>query len=741
LFDAALAGLTLSTLLLGMWMLRYGASSPAVWFLLSWLFASFSLFLTTFQDRYPLMAATHLAHGTVAATLVYAGVRLLVERPVPAWFLPAALGYGLLQSLLASIGQPELAMALGLPILLLAGAAGIVALRERSRKGRTLALRVLGALLIAVFAAAIGTQLDRLVFANASAGWLLLWPLVASALLAVELWAVAEHHGNRLRRRQQELEQLVDERSGVIARIDESLTASEERYRAVSELSSDFSFSLRVDPDGSIRREWVTEAFERITGHPPEILDGEGWPILLGGEPGAVSETERERLLARVDESRIEYEVVRPDGSTRWLDVVLRAVRSEADGRLRVLGAARDVTEARAAEETRRDLERQVEAAERMESLGMLAGGIAHDFNNLLAVILGNVRLVQDELPPDLPAADRLAKIHAAAEHAARLTEQLLTYSGKAIVTRAPLELSGLIRDLQDLLDASLDPSCRLRFELCEDLVVEGDATRLSQVVLNLVTNAGEAVGADGGEIVVQTGREELDARALAGTVGDGEARPGEYAFIEVADDGAGMDPETSQRIFEPFFTTKFSGRGLGLASALGIIRAHGGCARLVTAPGEGTRIRVLLPVSVAVPTPEREAPQARREAPEEPERVLVVDDDEAVLELASEFLRRAGYVSQPATGGVEALERFREDPQAIQVVVLDLTMPDMDGREVFRELRSIRPDLPVVLATGYSRGALEESFPDERGVHFLRKPYEPEQLLDAIQRARSDSA
>jgi CheY-like chemotaxis protein len=288
------------------------------------------------------------------------------------------------------------------------------------------------------------------------------------------------------------------------------------------------------------------------------------------------------------------------------------------------------------------------------------------------------------------------------------------------------------MRDLGDLLQASVGSECNLHVELGDDGVVEGDVTRLSQVILNLVTNAYEALEEGRGNVTLRTGRDHFDEAMLAGSTGSAQAMPGEYAWFEVTDDGSGMDEATRRRIFEPFFTTKFSGRGLGLASAMGIIRAHGGRVELSSELGVGTRVRVLLPPSTREPMLEL-APQS---VDARPERVLIVDDDEAVLELAEEFLHRAGYASLRATGGEEAIELFQKKAAEIDAVVLDLTMPDIDGREVFQAIRRVRADVPVVLATGYSRGMLEETFPDETRLSFLRKPYDPEQLLEAIHAA-----
>jgi PAS domain S-box-containing protein len=749
--DPILAGAALFTLIAGLWVLRRSPTSAATWFFAAWGLSTTSIALYPLLDVLPAFASTYLACGVLSAGVTLAGVLVLLDRRVPPWLLSTVFAYGVIRTAFLWFDQFTLASALGVPSAALMSLAGAIAILHAPSDDAHRALRTLGPALLVVSVVAMASILSIALAGRAPIPILLAWLAAGPVILGIELYAVAEQRTNALSSSRDALESMVASRTRELAEINESLqreieerqqaaralARSEERYRTVSELSSDFSFSLRVMPGGGVEREWVTEAFERITGHPPETLDGHHWSALLHGDTRNASDDDLALIRSTNGTNTTRYRIVRPDGEERWLDVKLRRARDETSGRTRVVGAARDVTEAHLSEEARLELERRVEAAQRIESLGMLTGGIAHDFNNLLAVILGNTRLVQEELPAVSPSAPKLARIRSAAEHGARLTEQMLTYSGKAIVSLAPVELSGLVRDLSDLLQASVGRKCSLTVELGTDAVIEGDVTRLSQVILNLVTNAFEALEDGSGNVLIRTGSGVFAADQLSHTTGASDAVPGEYAWFEIIDDGSGMDPETCRRIFEPFFTTKFSGRGLGLASVLGIIRAHGGLVVLDSEVGRGTRVQVLIPSSKR--TPElRLAPAPIAPAPE---RVLIVDDDEAVLELASEFLRRAGYASRRAAGGREAVALFQKNASEIDVVVLDLTMPDMDGREVFRALRNVRADVPVVLATGYSQGTLEENFPEESQVTFLRKPYEPEQLLAAIRRASARPA
>jgi CheY-like chemotaxis protein len=363
----------------------------------------------------------------------------------------------------------------------------------------------------------------------------------------------------------------------------------------------------------------------------------------------------------------------------------------------------------------------------------MLTGGVAHDFNNLLAVILGNSRMALAEAAPGSPLHSRLARIGAAAEHGARLTEQMLAYSGKTGVALKPLDLSRLIEEMSDLLRASVSERCALEFDLAPRAAVEGDGTQLRQVVINLVTNASEALADGVGKLFVRTGLVEQDARALAGAAGAKDPRPGRYAFVEVADDGQGMDAATKARIFEPFFTTKFSGRGLGLAGVLGIVRAHRGVVRVESEVGRGTSVRVLLPEpysAVADPAPPAHEPQARRGT------ILVVDDQSYVIEIAQAFLERAGHRVLTASGGRAAIECFRERGHQIDAVLLDLAMPDANGEQVLLELQRLRPDVRVIIATGYTDEARSERLASQGVAGFVHKPYEPEAILEQVDRA-----
>jgi PAS domain S-box-containing protein len=434
-----------------------------------------------------------------------------------------------------------------------------------------------------------------------------------------------------------------------------------------------------------------------------------------------------------------EYRVFGKDGREVWVLLTSKVIY-HASGQVTSLLVAQDITERKRAEEERLRLGAHMLETQKLESLGVLAGGIAHDFNNLLAVILGNAVLAQAEAPPGSRLARQLDRIRSAAKHAEALTSQMLMYSGKASVSLMPLDLSELVDEMAELLEASVSKKCQLETALERGrTMVEGDPTQLRQVIMNLVTNASEALRDRPGRVVVRTWLVSADATYLTETLGRRDLDAGDYVCLEVSDTGEGMDEEIRKRIFEPFFSTKFTGRGLGLASVLGIVRGHRGAIKLVSEPGGGTTFRVLLPLATRPASPaqsESHPPGAVTQGG----TILVVDDEEWVLEVAREFLERSEFDTVTAEGGREALEILRgEAGRKIDAVVLDLTMPDLDGQETFLEMRALRPGLPVIVASGFSEETTANRFPADEIVAFVRKPYEAEELIEAIRASLGD--
>ncbi len=407
-----------------------------------------------------------------------------------------------------------------------------------------------------------------------------------------------------------------------------------------------------------------------------------------------------------------------------------------------LLLAVTDVTERKWAEEKRLHLERQLQQTQKLESLGVLAGGIAHDFNNLLAIILGNASLALDDLPHLSPARDNLGAIEATSLRAAELCRQMLAYSGKGQFVIEDIRLGALIGEMVSLLKSSLSKKAVLNLNLKEPLpTMRGDPSQIRQVVMNLVINASEAIGERSGSVTISTGIMECSHEYLSDVYLDDRLTEGSYVWLQVADTGCGMDSETQRRIFEPFFTTKFTGRGLGLSAVLGIVRGHRGTLKVYSKPGKGTTIKVLFPI----------APEGRPAADPYDEAmlgdwhgagvILLVDDEESIRAMGNRMLERLGFQVLAAADGRAALEIYRTRREEIALVLLDLTMPHMDGAETFRELRRIDPAARVVMSSGYTESEIAPRFANERLSGFLQKPYALYALAQCLRNALSNGS
>jgi signal transduction histidine kinase/DNA-binding NarL/FixJ family response regulator len=400
-------------------------------------------------------------------------------------------------------------------------------------------------------------------------------------------------------------------------------------------------------------------------------------------------------------------------------------------------GAARVLAESarreRAAEH-QAALEAQIRHAQKMESIGVLAGGIAHDFNNLLMAILGHASLGIGEAADGSASREHLLQIEATAQRAADLTNQLLAYAGKGKFVIEQVNLSGLVEEMGHLLHTAISRKAVLRYSLARNLpAVEGDPTQLRQVVMNLITNASEALCGEAGEISLTTGVMDADQRLLRETCLENSLQPGSCVFLEVADSGCGMDEDTRQKIFDPFFSTKFAGRGLGLASVLGCVRGHHGAISVTSAPGAGTKFRILLP-PLRAPAPE---PAARTPKPEVQWKgagtILLVDDEDLVRSVARLMLQRLGFEVLTANDGREAVDVFRARHADVAAVVLDMTMPNMDGNEALAELRKIRPNVRVLLTSGFTAEDVASDLTRNGTTSFLQKPFNSAMLAEKL--------
>ena len=424
----------------------------------------------------------------------------------------------------------------------------------------------------------------------------------------------------------------------------------------------------------------------------------------------------------------VEADLPGPHGKRIWLVSIVPLV---VDGELvGVNKVVQDIT-------SRKHFEEQLRQTQKLEAIGILAGGVAHDFNNLLTGILGNASLAAEMLPAKNPVQPMLDELITASERAADLTRQLLAYSGKGRYLIEPVDLSKVVEEISMLVRTSIPRNVDLRLELGRELpAVEGDAVQIQQLVMNLVINAAEAVGAGRpGHVIIRTGMCGPETQ-VRDTVSGQTLPAGQYVYVQVEDNGGGMDEATRARIFDPFFTTKFTGRGLGLAAALGIVRGHRGAIQLTTQPGEGTTFLVFFPAAQAVVASSAPAEVATSRSLAGSGTILVVDDEDVVRGAARAALERYGYRVLIAENGARAVELFRRYADRVDAVLLDVSMPVMDGAETIQRLRAIRPRVPVVVTSGFGEREAMRRFHGEAVDAFLQKPYRAARVAQVIRDA-----
>ena len=399
-----------------------------------------------------------------------------------------------------------------------------------------------------------------------------------------------------------------------------------------------------------------------------------------------------------------------------------------------------DARESLRIEEKQRSLEQQMHEMQRMESLGLLAGGIAHDFNNLLLGVIGNADLALLDAAESSPSRRHLEEVIQSAQRAADLCRQLLAYSGKGRFVIKHVDLSELVQEMGGLLEVTVDKKVNLHYQLEGNLpAVEADVTQISQVVMNLVLNASEAMSNRRGDIYVRTGVLQCSTEYLAQIYLQPNLAPGNYVFLEVADNGDGMDKETVRRIFDPFFTTKDDGHGLGLAATVGIVRGHGGAIRVYSEPKKGSAFKLLFPASNA--NTELLTKKEPADSTSHGEGVvLVVDDEMTIRSFVKDGLTRYGYEVLEASNWEDALAVYESRRSDIRAVLLDMTMPRLNGEETFRALREIDPDVRVVLTSGFNEQETVAHFVGKGLAGFLQKPYRMSDLLNAIEKSLEDT-
>jgi PAS domain S-box-containing protein len=461
-----------------------------------------------------------------------------------------------------------------------------------------------------------------------------------------------------------------------------------------------------VDADGRIQR--ANGGFATLLGVPQPTLEGTLCTSLWEGLPEAKQPFLRAMQSGRRENIELEY-------GSRRLSVTVDPILDDSGIPAGAVHLVSDVT-------AHRELEEKFRDAQKFETVGELAAGVAHDFNNLLTSIMGNASLILGELPPDSGYRDRLRDVVHASHRAADLTRQLLAYSGKGRHFMQKVELSGLVRRIRELIEAAIPKKIALQLSLGRDLPqTEADVNQVQQIILNLASNAAEAIGEEIGVITITTGH-----------------NPEDGVFLEVADTGCGMDPQTKARIFDPFFTTKFTGRGLGLAAVAGIVRSHKGSIRVTSIRNQGSAFRVCFPCEA--PAQKAAGMEGAAVADSGRYTVLVVDDEEMVRRVAQAALEIRGHKVLLAHNGLEAIRAAAEHPE-IGIVLLDLTMPVMGGEEAIDRILAARPGIKVIVSTGYGHREAAARFSRKNVAGFLQKPYTSKQLADKIGAAMAGDA
>jgi len=534
--------------------------------------------------------------------------------------------------------------------------------------------------------------------------------------LLISTFEDAVRQNRALRQREEELKAAKEE----LARYAGSL---EQRLRSVLESVPDVLYSVHP---GLTERYYISPACEAVLGYTPEQLepDPKSWLRSIHPDDQPRFVTQLEQVVRTARRGILEYRLRHLDGSVRWIRDTIVPVTDERGTVMRLDGIARDMTE-------QRRLEEQVRAAQKMEAVGRLAGGVAHDFNNLLTVITSYSDILLEDLPPQDPRREDVEEICKAAASAAGLTRQLLVFSRQQVLEPRVLNVNAVVTNAEKLLQRLLGEDITLVTALAPQLgAVKADPGQLEQVVVNLAVNARDAM-TDGGKLTIETANADMDEAYVRDHP---LAKPGQYVMLAVSDSGVGMDEETQRRIFEPFFTTKEAGKGtgLGLATVYGIVKQSGGFIWVYSEPGHGATFKVYLP-RVEEPVESLTADVAPRESLRGTETVLLVEDAAAVRAVTRQVLDRLGYTVLEAPNGQAALHLATKHHGPIHLLLTDVIMPELGGRQVAEQLRALRPEIRVLYASGYTDDAVVRHGVLQPGIAYLQKPFTREVLARKV--------
>jgi two-component system cell cycle sensor histidine kinase/response regulator CckA len=537
-----------------------------------------------------------------------------------------------------------------------------------------------------------------------------------------------EEETQRLRARIAELEEEITDMRGSV----ETDHPSELQYKDIFDNISVCMFLIDVTSDGRFKYAGFNPAEELAVGLTSAEVSGKFVEEVFSEELAKKLTATYRRCLEAGTPIKYDDELDLPSGQ-RYFHSNLIPMRNGSGRIHQIVGACIDITDFRRTQD-------QALARQKLESLGVLAGGIAHDFNNLLGGILAQAELAETELAVGSPPGQELQAIKTVAIRAGEMVRELMVYSGQDEARLEPLDLSRLVEEMLELVKISISKHATLIVDLPKNLpAVRANAVQMRQIVMNLITNASEALGDKEGVISVIIAKVESEQDALAECQSDASA--GGRLRLEVRDTGGGMTAETVAKIFDPFFTTKVSGRGLGLAAVQGIVRSHGGAISVVSVPGQGSCFEILLPCigQPASDTPDIAIAASAHESGSVAGTVLVVEDEEILRLAISKMLRRERFSVIEAGDGTSGADLFRVNEPRIDVVLLDVTLPGMSGRDVLKEMRRIRPDVKVVLTTAFNKDNALSSIDEQHPWGYVRKPYQFRELISLLRKACQD--